>query len=88
MALKGQGKSFKYGMPIYGLEWPKGDTIFVCGGGGNGIKNRRVVGPKKFGWDICHDGCPWHRIVCASVTLGGLTDQTAEFLFGDDCPMR
>ena len=40
MALKGQGKSFKYGMPVYGLEWPKGETIFICGGGGNGIKNR------------------------------------------------
>ena len=39
------GKTFKYGMPIYGLAWPSGsagseDRFYVCGGGGMGIKNR------------------------------------------------
>ncbi len=35
-----QGKTFKYGMPIYGVEWPEGDVVYLCGGGGMGIKNR------------------------------------------------
>ncbi|KAG2499356.1 hypothetical protein HYH03_002931 [Edaphochlamys debaryana] len=38
-------KTFKYGMPLYGLAWPAGDTFYVCGGGGavsSGIKNRLV----------------------------------------------
>ncbi|GAX77727.1 hypothetical protein CEUSTIGMA_g5170.t1 [Chlamydomonas eustigma] len=62
-----KGKTFKYGMPIYGLHWPEGNTIYLCGGGGMGIKN---------------------RLVCASVQDGHLTDQTAEYLFGENCPMR
>ncbi len=35
-----KGRQFKYGMPVYGLAWPEGETFYVCGGGGNGIKNR------------------------------------------------
>lgn len=34
---------FRYGMPVYGVAWPEGDLIFVCGGGGSastGVKNR------------------------------------------------
>ncbi|GIL43113.1 hypothetical protein Vafri_898 [Volvox africanus] len=41
----GPTKTFKYGMPIYGLAWPEGTTFYVCGGGGSvssGIKNRLV----------------------------------------------
>ena len=44
-----QGKSFKYGMPIYGLAWPDGDVIYVCGGGGMGIKNRWVLADHGMG---------------------------------------
>ncbi|GFR41225.1 hypothetical protein Agub_g1898, partial [Astrephomene gubernaculifera] len=63
-------KTFKYGMPLYGLAWPEGATFYVCGGGGSvssGIKN---------------------RLVCAEAQNGSLTDQTAEFHFGLDCPTR
>ena len=63
-------KSFKYGMPLYGLAWPDASTFLVCGGGGaasSGIKN---------------------RLVFADAKQGGLTDQTGEFNFGGDCPMR
>ena len=28
------------------------------------------------------------RLVCASLVQGQLTDQVAEFQFGEDCPMR
>lgn len=38
-------RTFKYGMPIYGLAWPTGDVFYICGGGGStasGIKNRYV----------------------------------------------
>jgi hypothetical protein len=35
--------TFKYGMPLYGLVWPEGDTWLTCGGGGHGIKNRVVA---------------------------------------------
>lgn len=35
--------TFKYGMPVYGLVWPEGNTFYICGGGGHGIKNRHVV---------------------------------------------
>ncbi|KAG2450044.1 hypothetical protein HYH02_000148 [Chlamydomonas schloesseri] len=42
-------KSFKYGMPLYGLAWPEGDTFYACGGGGHGIKNRLVCAEAKDG---------------------------------------
>ena len=44
-----KGTSFKYGMPLYGLAWPSGDTFILCGGGGNGIKNRIVCAESKQG---------------------------------------
>ncbi|KAG2442838.1 hypothetical protein HXX76_002917 [Chlamydomonas incerta] len=42
-------KTFKYGMPLYGLAWPEGDTFYACGGGGHGIKNRLVCAEAKDG---------------------------------------
>ncbi|MEW5309888.1 MAG: hypothetical protein WDW38_001734 [Sanguina aurantia] len=45
-------KTFKYGMPIYGLAWPAGDVFYICGGGGStasGIKNRLVMAQGKAG---------------------------------------
>eukprot|EP00201_Polytomella_parva_P011790 CAMPEP_0175053750 /NCGR_PEP_ID=MMETSP0052_2-20121109/9104_1 /TAXON_ID=51329 ORGANISM="Polytomella parva, Strain SAG 63-3" /NCGR_SAMPLE_ID=MMETSP0052_2 /ASSEMBLY_ACC=CAM_ASM_000194 /LENGTH=253 /DNA_ID=CAMNT_0016318331 /DNA_START=31 /DNA_END=791 /DNA_ORIENTATION=- len=61
---------FKYGMPIYSIAWPPGDTFYLCGGGGStssGIKN---------------------RVVSATCKNGKLSDQTGEYLFGKNCPMR
>mgnify|MGYP001806927565 CR=1 FL=1 len=42
-------KTFKYGMPLYGLAWPEGETFYTCGGGGHGIKNRLVCAEAKDG---------------------------------------
>lgn len=33
----------KYGCPIYGLAWPPGEHVYMCGGGGHGIENKVVV---------------------------------------------
>ncbi len=66
----GPTKTFKYGMPLYGLVWPEGPTFYTCGGGGStksGIQN---------------------RLVSAEANAGLLTDQTGEYIFGKDCPMR
>eukprot|EP00798_Chlamydomonas_sp_ICE-L_P013959 gene13959-19897_t len=38
-------KTFKYGMPLYGVAWPEGDVFYMCGGGGMGIKNRLAISP-------------------------------------------
>jgi hypothetical protein len=38
-------KTFKYGMPVYGLAWPEGLAFYLSGGGGStktGIVNRLV----------------------------------------------
>jgi hypothetical protein len=48
----GPTKTFKYGMPLYGLAWPAGDTWYACGGGGSvssGIKNRLVCAEAHHG---------------------------------------
>ncbi|GLC35833.1 hypothetical protein PLESTB_000499100 [Pleodorina starrii] len=48
----GPTKTFKYGMPLYGLAWPEGTTFYACGGGGSvssGIKNRLVCAEAENG---------------------------------------
>ena len=30
----------KYGCPIYGIAWPPGEHVYLCGGGGHGIENK------------------------------------------------
>lgn len=39
----------KYGCPIYGIAWPPGEHVYICGGGGHGIEN-------KVGVLCCRDG--------------------------------
>lgn len=60
-----KGVTFKYGMPLYGLAWPSGDSFVLCGGGGNGIKNRIICADSKQGQlsdvvseHLLNDDCP------------------------------
>ena len=65
-----KGNTFKYGMPLYGLAWPSGDTFVLCGGGGNGIKNRIICAESKQGQlsdviseCLLNDDCPMRLAV-------------------------
>ncbi|KAL4422678.1 hypothetical protein ABPG75_008875 [Micractinium tetrahymenae] len=43
MARKKKEWGIKYGCPIYGIAWPPGEHVYMCGGGGHGIENKVVV---------------------------------------------
>lgn len=43
MARKKKEWGIKYGCPIYGMAWPPGEYVFMCGGGGHGIENKCAV---------------------------------------------
>jgi hypothetical protein len=40
MAKKKKEWGIKYGCPIYGIAWPPGEYVYMCGGGGHGIENK------------------------------------------------
>ncbi|KAL4852880.1 SEC12-like protein 2 [Chlorella vulgaris] len=43
MAKKKKEWGIKYGCPIYGIAWPPGEYVYMCGGGGHGIENKVTV---------------------------------------------
>ena len=50
---KTPARARKYGMPVYAAAWPTGDTVYLAGGGGHGIKNRQALMPCQNDLKLC-----------------------------------